>query len=570
MNNLSLLFSVLALFILSCQNKDSGEADLIIHNAMIYTVDDNKSSYEALAVKNGLIQALGSSDEILSMAGDSTQLLDAEGSFVMPGFIEGHGHFSGLGQSLMNLNFLRSKSWDDIIAMVEEKIRTAEKGEWIVGRGWHQEKWEHSPQDHIHGYPRHFDLSAISKDNPVMLIHASGHGLFANETAMKLAGVTKETPDPRGGEIVRDENGNAIGMFEERAQAIIREAYGEYLKGISNEKRTEEWYEGIELAQNECLKYGVTSFQDAGSSFTEVERYKGLADNGGMRVRLWAMIRESSANLRDKVGAYRILNAGGGHFTCRAVKVSLDGALGSFGAWLLESYEDKEDFFGQNTTEVPEVEALAEICNNSGMQFCVHAIGDRANRETLDIFEKEYNKSANKDLRWRVEHAQHLHPADIPRFGQLGVIASMQGIHCTSDAPFVEKRLGFQRAQEGAYNWRALLDSGAVVTNGTDVPVEDINPFESLYASVTRKRADTGLEFFPENAMSREEAIYSYTRACAYAAFEENEKGSLEKGKYADIVILSNNLLDCNAEDILQTEVIHTLVGGKIMYSRPE
>lgn len=557
----------LVILLSSCKSEDQ-KAELIIHNAFVYSVDKNESEFQAIAISNGIINLLGTDEEVLKLAGDSTKIIDANGAFVMPGIIEGHGHFSGMGQSLMNLNFLRSKSWDDIVKIVEERIKTAQKGEWIVGRGWHQEKWEESPHDHIHGYPRHFDLSAISKDNPVLLVHASGHGLFANEKAMEIAGVSKETPNPTGGEVVRDENGNAIGMFEERAMSVIRSAYGEYLKGISEEQKTKEWYQGIELAQAECLKYGVTSFQDAGSSFTEVERYKKMAEEGQLRIRLWAMLRHSSENMKGKLSEYPMINVGNGHFTCRAVKSELDGALGSFGAWLLEPYEDKKDFVGQNTTAVSEVEAIAELCREANMQLCVHAIGDKANRETLNIFEKEYAKSENKDLRWRVEHAQHLHPDDIKRFGSLGVIASMQGIHCTSDAPFVEKRLGTKRAQEGAYNWRALLDNGAVVTNGSDVPVEDINPFESFYATVTRKREDTGLEFFPENALSRKEAIYSYTMACAVSAFEENEKGSLEKGKMADIVVLSKNLITCEAIEILSTEVLYTIVGGKILYSK--
>ncbi len=555
----------MTLFLLSCTQRDAS-ADLVIHNAVVYAVDDGRSTYEAIASREGLITFLGSSEDALLLRGDSTEVIDAGGAFVIPGLIEGHGHFSGLGNSLMNLNFLRSRSWDEIVGMVAEKVEESEDGEWIVGRGWHQEKWDERPDDHIHGYPRHFDLSEISKDNPVMLVHASGHGLFANAKAMEVAGVNKETPNPAGGEIVRDDQGNAIGMFEERAQNIIRAAYAQYLDGLSQEELEDNWYEGIELAQGECLENGITSFQDAGSSYTDIERYKKLAEEGKFDIRLWAMLRHSSEQMKNNLAPYRMIDVGDKHFTCRAIKSELDGALGAFGAWLLEPYNDKPGFYGQNTTTIEEVRAIAEIALEGNMQLCVHAIGDRANREMLDIFEEMYDRSDNKDLRWRSEHAQHLHPDDIPRFAKIGVIPAMQGIHCTSDAPFVVQRLGEWRSRSGAYNWRALVDAGAVVTNGTDAPVEDVNPIESYYATVTRKRIDNGMEFFTENALSRDEAIYSYTMANAYAAFEENDKGSLELGKLADITVLSENWIECTDEEILDTNVLYTIVGGEVKY----
>ncbi len=269
------------------------------------------------------------------------------------------------------------------------------------------------------------------------------------------------------------------------------------------------------------------------------------------------------------MGGLPIVDAGNHYFTCKAIKSAVDGALGSFGAWLLKSYRDKQNFHGQNTVPIDEVEKIAQLAWEHDMQLCVHAIGDRANREVLDIFEATFKTDpSRKDHRWRIEHAQHLDTADIPRFRDLGVIASMQGIHCTSDAPFVVKRLGEERARYGAYPWRSLIDAGVVVTNGTDAPVEDVDPIESFYASVTRRRPDTGLEFFPEQAMTREEAIHSYTLACAFAAFEEKDKGSLEEGKLADIVVLSKDLANCTDEEILQTEVLMTIVGGEVKYKK--
>lgn len=550
----------------SCEDKQS-IPDLIIHNGYIYSVDDRQAVYEALSIVDKQIYQLGSDQDILKTKDSKTEIIDAQGAFVIPGLIEGHGHFSGYGQSLINLNFLKSKSWDEIVAMVEERAQTTPKGEWITGRGWHQEKWDEVPEDHVHGYPRHFDLSKVVPDHPVLLTHASGHGLIANAKAMEIAGVTAETPSPAGGEIVRDDQGNAIGVFEERAQSIIRQAYQYYLDDQDDAEKLKNWHRGVQLAQDACLEHGITSFQDAGARYEEIHRYKDMAMAGQFKIRLWSMLREKAADLLNHSVEYRHIGLGDDHFTCRAIKTELDGALGSFGAWMLASYDDKSGFMGQNTTAVEDVNSIAQLCKEHDFQLCVHAIGDRANREVLDLIE-HLGIDESMDLRWRIEHAQHIDKGDIPRFAQLGVIASMQGIHCTSDAPFVERRLGHERAREGAYNWRALLDAGAVVTNGTDVPVEDIDPVASFYASVTRKRIDNGLTFFPENAMTRDEAIRSYTIANAYAAHEEHLKGSLEPGKLADITILSQNWRTCSEEEILETQVLYTIVGGAVLYQK--
>ena len=561
------IFSIPLVIIFACQNSNQ-MADVIIVNGYVATMDEQLPEAQAIAIKDGKIVAVGPTTLAEQWKSDSTITIDAKGMFVMPGFIEAHGHFSGLGSSLQNLNFLRSRSWEDIVAMVGEKVQESEKGEWIIGRGWHQEKWVRVPEENIHGYPYHDDLSEVSPHNPVLLIHASGHGTFANKAAMDAAGINKETSSPAGGEIVRDTRGRAIGMFEERAQNLIRRSYQEYLQTLSEEQKLEQWYEGIELAQEECLSNGITSFQDAGSSFGWLDRFKGLAEEGKFDIRLWAMIRHSSETMQGKLSSFPWIGLGDNHFTVRAIKSEVDGALGSFGAWLIEPYADKTDFYGQNTTEISEVDAIADLAYEHGLQLCVHAIGDRANTEVLDIFEKKFKAGDKKDLRWRIEHAQHLAVADIPRFKALGVIAAMQGIHCTSDAPFVEKRLGMQRAKYGAYPWRSLIDAGAVIANGTDAPVEDVNPLESFYASVTRKRIDNGFVFFPEQAMTRYEALKSYTLDAAFAAFEEHLKGSIEVGKLADITILSKNLMDCTEEEILEAEVLYTIVGGEVKYQR--
>lgn len=544
-------------------------ADLILINGNIYTVDPANPWVDALAIKGDRILKTGSTDEIEQLKGEKTTVIDLKGQFVMPGFIEGHGHFSGLGASLINLNFLKSRSWNEIVQAVAEKAKTSKPGVWITGRGWHQEKWTEPLDQQEQGYPYHDLLSEVSPDNPVLLRHASGHALFANKKAMELAGISAETPDPSGGRIVRNARGEAIGVFEERAMSLINGVYQEYLDGLSAAEQKEEWLKGIELAQQECLKKGITSFEDAGSSFEEIQRYKALAENGELDLRLWVMLRHSYADMKDKLAGFPMLDLGNHTFTCRAIKSEVDGALGSFGAWLLKPYTDKPGFEGQNTTPVSEVENIARLALDHGMQFCVHAIGDRANRVTLNIYEEMFKANAGKtNLRWRIEHAQHLDTADIPRFKRMGIIASMQGIHCTSDAPFVVNRLGESRSKLGAYPWRSLLDAGVLVANGTDAPVEDVSPIESFYASVTRRRADTGQVFFPEQCMTREEAIYSYTLANAYAAFEEHLKGSLTAGKFADLVILSNDLTQCPDDAILKTQVVMTMVGGKVKFQK--
>lgn len=558
------------LLLASCKNNKADAPDTILVNGNIYTVDEAQPHASALAIKGDRIVQLGTDEEIRALAGEHTQVIDLKGQFAMPGFIEGHGHFSGLGYSLMYLNFLKAKNWDEIVKAVAERAKTAKPGEWILGRGWHQEKWDKAPDRQVLGYPYHDELSAVSPNNPVLLSHASGHALFANAKAMELAGITPETPNPSGGEIVRDSRGYAIGVFEERAEDVIWKAYEAFQSTLSAEEKQQQWLKGIALAEEECLKKGVTSFQDAGSSFEELKSYRQMAETQQLDLRLWAMVRHSYDEMKDKLDDYPVIDAGNHFFTSRAIKSEIDGALGSYGAWLLAPYDDKPGFVGQNTTPISEVQNIASLALDHQMQLCVHAIGDKANQEVLNVFEQSFGKSANKsaDRRWRIEHSQHLDPADIPRFKQLGVIASMQGIHCTSDAPFVVKRLGEERSRKGAYPWRSLLDAGAVVTNGTDTPVEDVDPIQCFYATVTRKRADTGLAFFPEQRMTREEALRSYTLSNAYAAFEEKDKGSLSPGKLADIVVLSNDLSTCPDEAILQTQVVMTWVGGKIKYSK--
>ncbi len=548
------------------QTQATAKADMILRNGRIVTVDEAIGEVQAIAIRGDRILAVGSNAQMDALANDSTMIVDLQGKLAIPGFIEGHGHFTSLGRAKMNLDLMAVRNWDEVIEMVAAAVEKATAGEWIVGRGWHQEKWDEAPHGAVEGFPTHHGVSAVSPDNPVFLSHASGHASFANKKAMDLAGISAATPDPPGGEILRDEQGQPIGVFRERASGLISRAQS--VSG-TRENATDLTRRAIELATKECLSKGVTSFQDAGSSFGVIDTFAEMAESGELGIRLWVMIREPNARIRANIDRYKTLQrVGNNYLTVGGIKRSIDGALGSRGAWLLEPYADSAQSTGLATATIEDVTETAQIAIEHSLQLCVHAIGDRANREVLNIFEKTFAANPQKkDLRWRIEHAQHLHVDDIPRFGQLGVIASMQGIHCTSDAPWVLARLGYERASEGAYVWQKLMQSGALVTNGTDTPVEDVSPIASYYATVSRRLND-GAVFFADQRMSRIEALRSYTMNAAYAAFEDDLKGTLTPGKLADIVVLSQDILSIAQEKIPQTQVQMTIVGGKIAYRR--
>jgi hypothetical protein len=552
----ALLLTLLA----SVSFAQEGPADLVLRGR-IATVDAARPAVEALAARGGRVVALGTPAEVERWIGGATVVLDLPaGALATPGFIEGHAHFLGVGDATQQLDLMGVETWEEVVGMVAEAARRAAPGELIRGRGWHQEKWTHLPPGSVEGVPQHRTLSSISGENPVVLTHASGHAAFANALAMEMSGITGDTPDPEGGELVRDEHGRPTGMFRETAQGLLAPARMR-AKAPDTEKLAR-------LASAECLSKGVTSFQDAGSSFEDVAVLRGMAERGELGVRLWMMLRESNGRVQRNLEHLPLIDLGDHHLTVRAVKRSIDGALGSHGAWLLEPYADMPSSAGLNTASVAGLVELAAICRDGGLQLCVHAIGDRANREVLDLYERALaGHERGAALRWRIEHAQHLHPADIPRFAKLGVIASMQGVHCTSDGPWVPERLGEQRSREGAYVWRSLLDSNAVVTNGTDAPVEDVDPLPSFHASVTRVTKD-GSAFFPEQCMTRAEALRSYTLACAFAAFEEDDKGSLEVGKLADVTVFSKDILRCPADEIRAAQVLYTIVGGELLYRR--
>ncbi len=554
----------LAAFSSTGRQAKEAPADLVLTDAKIVTVDAKLTEARALAVRGGRIAAVGTEKDVRKLIGEKTQVIDLGGALVLPGLIESHGHFMGLGESKMELDLTKARSWDDIVAMVGEAAKTAKPGEWIFGRGWHQDKWDKVPQPNVDGLPFHDALSKASPQNPVLLEHASGHSSLANAKAMELSGITKTTPNPAGGEIIRDAQGNPIGAFLETAQGLIRVRQANMTPAAAEARARRT----IDLASKECLVHGITTFTDAGESFRTIDLMKKMAEEGTLPVRLNVMIGEGNRALAARASAYRMIGVADDHLTVRSIKRFMDGALGSHGAWLLEPYTDLPTSSGLNTEPIPDMKATAKFAIENGFQLCTHAIGDRANRETLDIYEEAFKAHPDKkDLRWRIEHAQHLSAADIPRFGRLGVIAAMQAIHCTSDGSWVPKRIGLKRAEEGAYVWRKLLDSGALIANGTDVPVEPEDPIACFYAAVTRKMKD-GTAFFPAQKMTRDEALRSYTINGAYASFQEDLKGSLTPGKLADITVLSKDIMTCPEEEIRSAEVLYTIVGGKILYKR--
>jgi len=543
-------------------------ADLVLRNGKIVTVDEGRAVAEALAVSGDTIVFVGPNQEILRYIGPATRVIDLRGGLATPGFIDAHAHFTGVGEAARNLKLATARNWDDVVRMVGNAAKKAKPGEWIIGRGWHQEKWSAVPSPNVEGFPLHDALSRVSPDNPVWLTHASGHAGFANALAMKMAEVTRSTADPPGGKILRDKDGNATGLFNERAQSVVGDALARDRATRTPARVEADLRATIELASREALSKGLTTIHDAGSPPSTIDIMKKVVDEGRLPLRVWMMLREDAGRLAADMPKYRVVNYGDKRFTVRAIKRAIDGALGSRGAWMLEPYSDLATS-GMNTDSLEDIRRISELAIANDYQMAIHAIGDRGNREALDIYEETFKRHPEKNsaaLRWRIEHAQHISAADIPRFGRLGVIASMEGIHCTSDAPYVLARLGPKRAEEGAYVWQKLMKSGAVIANGTDAPVEDIDPIPSFHASVSRRTKD-GSVFYPDQRMSRMEALRSYTINAAFAAFDEGIKGSLRAGKLADITVFSKDLLTVPEDQIPSTTIRYTIVGGKVQYT---
>ncbi len=573
-SRLGFAFPILSasLLLAACGRPDpAGGADLILRGGKIVTMDPSNPQAEALAVKDGRIAAVGSAAEIGRHQGESTRIIELNGMLAVPGLIEGHGHFMRLGESLQQLDLRQARNWSEIVSKVSDAASRVPPGEWIVGHGWHQDKWEQPPQPSVEGLPRHEGLSRASPRHPVLLRHVSGHGVFVNALAMELSSISRATPDPEGGEIVRDSRGEPIGMLREDAAELALQALDRHEKGRPPQEREQLWRRQADLAAREAIVHGITSFQDMGSSFETIDFLKKLAQEGNLPVRMYMAIQEPAEKLEGRLADYRMVGYGDGFLTVRTIgEKVLDGALGTHGGWLLEPYSDLPRSVGFNVTPVEDIRRSAQLALEHDFQMAIQGIGDRAVRVLLDLYEEAWQGRADgKDLRWRIEHVQVVHPDDLPRFAELGVIPSIQGIFACSDGPWVIDRLGPARSKERGYLFRSMVDSGAIVTNGADPPVEDIDPIASFHCSVTRELAD-GSRFFPEQGMARRQALYAYTAGNAMAAFEEADKGTLSPGKLADITVLTKDILSVPEDEIRSAEVAYTIIGGQIRYRRTE
>ncbi len=531
-------------------------ADLILTNAVIHTVDVNRPLAEAVAIRGDRIVYVGSERGAMTYRGRDTRVMDLDRLTMLPGFIDSHGHFTGLGRQLRILDLVGTRSLDEIVERVAERAGELPAGAWIEGRGWDQNDWADTRM------PHHRALSDAAPDHPAVLGRVDGHALLANAKAMEIAGITRETPDPEGGRILRDANGEPTGVFVDEAESLIEDHIPE---GTRDER-----IERILLAIDHLLGWGVTSIHDAGVGRSNIDLYEELARQGRYTIRNYVMISSTDTTLDHYLERGPQVGLYDNHLTIRTIKITADGALGSRGAALLEPYSDEPGHTGLVTEQPERIREVAVRALEQGFQLNVHAIGDAANRFTLDAFESALGAVPVADHRFRIEHAQVIHYHDIPRFAELDVLPSMQQTHQMSDMYWAIDRLGWTRSR-GAYAWRSLLETGVIIPAGTDFPVEPVNPFRTFLAAITRQDEDgwPAGGWFPEQKMTRDEALRSMTIWGAYAAFEEDLKGSITPGKLADFVVLSQDIMAIAPERILDTEVVMTILGGEVVYRRP-
>ena len=546
----SFLTIVLALAPLAAQQPP---AELILTNARIYTVDESRPVVAALAVRGGRVTFTGDDRGALALRGPQTRVVDLGGRTVIPGMVDAHGHIAGLGSALAIVDLTGASSYDEIIARVVAKAKTVPAGQWITGRGWDQNRWGDTR------FPTHEKLSAAVPEHAVYLTRVDGHAGLANKRAMDAAGLSPATADPVGGHMERQADGAPSGVFVDNAQRLVG--------SVVPKPTREELKHQVVNAISEAGRWGLTGVHDAGADGDVLEIYEELGKAGQLNLRLNAMIADNAPVVDrwfrrgPQSGLY------GGKLWVRSVKLYIDGAMGSRGAALLEPYADDQKNSGLFVSPPAHIQDVAVRALKAGFQVNTHAIGDRGNRVVLDAYEAALNAVPTADHRFRIEHAQILHHDDIPRFARLGVIASMQASHQTSDMYWIGSRLGAGRLL-GAYAWRSLIDAGVVVPNGSDFPVEQVNPLISFHAAVARQDAENWPAggWYAEQRMTRDEALKSMTIWPAYAAFQERELGSLTPGKYADFVVLDQDIMRVNPELILKTRVLSTWVGGATVY----
>jgi predicted amidohydrolase YtcJ len=541
--------------VVAAQTPQQQTADLIVMNARIYTVDDAHPLADAMTIRGGKVQFVGSSRAALALKGPATRVIDLGGRTVIPGMVDAHGHVDNLGLALRTVDLTGTSSYDEVIARVTEHAKTAKPGQWIIGRGWDQNDWGDTR------FPTHERLTAAVPNNPVYLTRIDGHAGLANAAAMKAAGITSTTKDPEGGKIERGAGNAPAGVFVDNAQGLVERVIP---KPTRDEVKAE-----IQAAIVEAQKWGLTGVHDAGATAEQLEIYEELAKAGAMNFRLYAMISDDSATIARWFARGALVGGYDNTLWVRSIKLYIDGALGSRGAALLDPYADDATRNGLFVSRPEHIFDVAQRALRAGFQINTHAIGDRGNRVVLDQYERALKAVPVADHRFRIEHAQIISPDDIPRFASLGVIPSMQASHQTSDMYWAGNRLGSTRLL-GAYAWRSLLDQGSIIPNGSDFPVEQVNPLISFHAAFSRQDANNWPPngWYPEQKMTREEALRSITLWPAYAAFQENIMGSLTPGKVADFVVLDQDIMRVAPEQVLNTHVLATYVGGKAVFER--
>ncbi len=530
-------------------------ADLVVVNARVYTADDARPLADAFAVRGGTVAFVGSSREARTLAGPRTRVLDLGGRTVIPGMVDAHAHFGGLAQTLSTVDLVGVTSYDELIARVSARAATLPRGSWVQGRGWDQNQWADGQ------FPTHDRLSAAVPDHPVYLVRVDGHAALVNTAAMRAANITAATTDPDGGRLLRGTGDQPTGVLIDRAQGLVSR--------VIPARGRDETRKALLEAQAVMHRWGLTGVHDAGAGRGMIDLYEDIAKAGELDLRLYAMISDDSAAIAHyfTVGPRSSLH--NGRLWVRSIKLYSDGALGSRGAALLEPYSDDPQNSGLLVSPPAHIQDVAERALQRGFQVNSHAIGDRGNRVVLDAYQKALDKHPIADHRFRIEHAQIIHYSDIPRFAELGVIPSMQASHQTSDMYWAGKRLGPERLL-GAYAWRSLINTGVIIPNGSDFPVEYVNPLISFHAAIARQDANDYPVggWYPDQRMTREEALKSMTLWPAYSAFQEKELGSLSVGKHADFVVLDQDIMRVAPELVLKTEVLSTWVGGKLVYER--
>jgi predicted amidohydrolase YtcJ len=532
----------------------SRTADLILLNAHIVTMDRTQPTAQAMAIREDRIVWVGKDVEAQRLFSGTSRIIDLHGATVLPGIIDAHTHLISLGESLLRLNLKDVATEEEVVERVKQKAASTAPNEWILGWGWDEGKWASR-------YPTNEALNAVSPNHPVYLIGLHGFAAWANRKALQIAGVSKDTKDPENGKILRDEKtGEPTGILLNRAQELV----GKHVPAMT----LEQVKRGVELAAQECVRNGLTSVHEALVRPVQLQAFRELIGEGRVPLRVYVMLDGA-----DQIFVAQWLARGPEidprhQLTIRAFKLFADGALGSRGAALLQPYSDAPQTKGMITTPEPQVYQLTRTSLERGFQVCTHAIGDAANRMVLDAYANALKSVAQANgPRLRIEHAQVLAPEDIPRFAKLGVIASMQPTHCTSDMKWAETRLGPQRVK-GAYAWRSLLDTGAHLPLSSDFPGETLNPFYGIYAAITRQdpAGNPPGGWYPEQRLTLDEALRGYTVEAAYAEFEENEKGSIEKGKLADLTVISQDITTLVPKEILSIRVLKTFIGGKLVY----